>query len=280
MDTLLELAEDTADPTALTALEELVRGGRCPARRALESAIAVLRRFRSIEAGDLMAFLRPDLLPADISDVVDRVINLASGDKYEHWRPPAAPKALIAASEVDLPLVTRRITEQLASDDEWTGQSPLTPACVLLRLDATRIVALGEPLIASIRGPDSGYAGYPHPAAAVVSALATAWRGEPATTRSIVETSAAETPEAVKAELSRIPWMLWHFRESWDADKGATSEALDFLVGRASGDWGDDAADHAVDTLENMAGEVSAMADHVEALLGHVLTLCATDPNP
>lgn len=277
--TLLELAADTADPTALIALRELVRGGRCPARRALGSALAALRHFRSIEAGDLMAMLRPELVPADLPDVLNQVINLASGDTHGPWRPPPAPSALIAASEVDLPLVTQRIVEQLASDDDWTRHIAADAANMLLRADATRIVALGEPLVASIRGPDSAYGGYPHPAGAVVSALATAWRAEPATTRSIVESGAAQAPEQVTAELSRIPWKLRHFCEPWDADEGATS-ALDFLVRRAGGDWGDEAADHAVDTLESIAGEVGAIAGYVDALLGRVLALCTPEPDP
>ena len=280
VDTLLELAADTADSTAVIALGELVRGGRCPARRALEAALAALRQFRSIEAGDLMAMLRPELVPADLPDVLNQVINLASGDVYEHWRPPAAPKALIAASDVDLPLVTERVTEHLASDDDWTRHIAADAANVLLGVDVTRIVALGGSLIASIRGPDAGYGGYPHPAGTAINALATAWRQEPATTRTIVESSAAGASEEVTAELSRLPWMLRRFREPWDAGDGATTEALEFLVRRAGGDWGDEAADHAVDTLESMAGEVAAVADHVDSLMGHLLALCSPEPAP
>ena len=280
VDTLLELAGDTTDSTALIALGELVRGGRCPARRALEAALAALRQFRSVEAGDLMAMLRPELVPTDLPDVLNQVINLASGDVYDHWRPPAAPKALITASDLDLAVVTERVTEHLASDDDWTRHIAADAANVLLRIDATRIVALGEPLIASIRGPDAGYGGYPHPAGAAINALATAWRREPATTRTIVESGAAGASEELKAELSRLPWMLRRFREPWDAGDGATTEALEFLVRRASGDWGDEAADHAVDTLESMAGEVSAVADHVDSLVGHLLALCTPEPAP
>ena len=278
VDTLLELAADTADSTALIALAELVRGGRCRARRALEAALAALQRFRSIEAGDLMAMLGTELVPSDLPDVLNQVINLASGDVYEHWRPPAAPKALIATSDIYLPLVTERITEQLESDDDWTRHIAADAANVLLAVDATRIVAFGEALITSIRGPDAGYGGYPHPASAAINALATAWRREPATTRTIVESGAVGASEHLTAELSRIPWMLRRFREPWDAGDGATTEALEFLVRRAGGDWGDEAADHAVDTLERMAGEVAGVADHVDSLVGHLLALCSPEP--
>ncbi len=280
VDTVLELAADTADATAIAALRELVRGGRCPARRALEAALAALRRYRSTEAGDLVAFLRPELVAADLPDVIDQLINLASGDAYDRWWPPAAPAGLAAAADVDLPLVTGRLTEQLANDDEWTRHIAADAANVIISADPTRVVAFGNALAASIRGPDVGYAGYPHPSGAALNALATAWRGEPAATRSIVESHAASAPAEVKAELVRIPWHLQRFREPWDATDEATVPAVDFLVRRAGGDWGDEAADHAVDTLEYIADAVPAVAERVDALIGHVLVLCAPEPEP
>ncbi len=280
VDTLLELAADTADATAIAALRELVRGGRCPARRALEAALAALRQYRSSEAGDLVAFLRPELVAADLPDVIDQLITLASGDVYDRWRPPAAPAGLAAAADVDLPLVTRRLTEQLASDNEWTRHIAADAANVIIGGDPTRVVAVGDALAASIRGPDVGYAGYPHPSAAALKALATAWRGEPVTTRSIVESHAAGAPVEIKAELARIPWYLQRFREPWDATDEATVHAVDFLVRRAGGEWGDEAADHAVHTLEYIAGAVPAVAERVDALIGHVLALCAPEREP
>jgi hypothetical protein len=153
IDTLLELASDTADTTAFAALVELVRGGRCPPRRALDSALAALRRYRSIEASHLVGFLSPELVAADLPDVVDQLINLASGDE-DHWRPPAAPAGLAAAAHVDLPFVTNRITKQLASDDEWDRHKAADAARVLLTENPTRVIALGVPLALSIRGPD------------------------------------------------------------------------------------------------------------------------------
>ena len=233
---------------------------------------------RSAEAGDFLAFLRPELVPADLPEVVDQLINLASGDAYDHWRPPAAPDGLWAAAEVDLALVSNRITECLESDDEWTRHIAADGARVLIRQDPTRVVALGPALAASIRGPDVGYAGYPHPSGAALSALAAAWRDESATTRSIVEAHAAGAPSEVQGELARIPWLLQRFREPWDASDPATAEVLDFLVLRAGGDWGDEAADHAVDTLESLSRYLPAVATHIDALLGHVLALCAAEP--
>lgn len=273
-------ALETADATAVAALHELVRGSQCPARRALEAALAAPRWYRSSEASDLVAFLRPELVAADLPDVIDQLINLASGDTHDHWRPPAAPAGLAAAADVDLPLVTQRLTERLANDNEWARHIAADAANVIIDGDPTRVVALGEALAASIRGPDVGYAGYPHPSGAALNALATAWRGEPITTRSIVESYAAGAPAEVKAELARIPWRLQRFREPWDATEEATTHAVDFLVSRAGGDWGEEAADHAVHTLEHIAGAVPAVTERVDALIGHVLALCAPEPEP
>jgi hypothetical protein len=280
VDTVLELAADTADATALTALAELVRGGRCPPRRALDAALTALPQFRSIEAGDLVALLRPELRPGDLPEVIDQLINLASGDSDDRLRPPPASAGLRAATEVGLPLVTQRITELLASDDEWTRTFAADAANVVLAGDPTRVVALGRPLASSIRGKDAGYWGYPNPSGAALNALATAWRSEPATTRSIVEAVAAGASAEVRAELARIPWLLQRFRQPWDASTDATKEALDFLVRRVGGDWGDEAADHATDALESMARDVPAVVEQVDALVAHVLALCSPEPLP
>jgi hypothetical protein len=156
VDTVLELAADTADATALSALPELLRGGRCPPRRALDAALTALARFRSIEAGDLVAFLRPELRPGDLLEVIDQLVNLASGDSDERLRRAPTSAGLRAATEVDLPLVTQRITELLASDDEWTRTVAADAANVVLAGDPTRVVALGKPLALSIRGTMPG----------------------------------------------------------------------------------------------------------------------------
>ncbi len=80
IDSLLELAADTTDATAFEALTVLVRSGHCPPRRALDAARPVLRRQRSVQAGDLLAVVEPDLRPEDLTDVLDQLIALASGE--------------------------------------------------------------------------------------------------------------------------------------------------------------------------------------------------------
>ena len=186
---------------------------------------------------------------------------------------------LIAASHVDLPAVTERIIGHLASDDESTRQAGADAARLLLAEDAGRVVALGQPLAASVRGPDSGYAGYPHPASAALRALADAWRGEPQLTRRIVEAEAAAAGQEARDKLARVPWFLERFREPWDAPEGATSEAVSFIVRRAGGDWGEEAAFHSADHLAGLARDVpEAVAAHVDGMLGAILTMCGPGP--
>ncbi|PZS09136.1 MAG: hypothetical protein DLM64_11120 [Solirubrobacterales bacterium] len=282
VDSLLELAADATDATAFEALRVLVRSGQCPPRRSLDVARAVLRRYRSADAGRLLAVLEPDLRPEDLPDLLDQLIALASGEERDlapvPWRQPCSPEGLIAAAHVDLPAVTGRIIEHLASDDESTREAGADAARVLLALDATRIIALGSPLAASVRGPESGYAGYPHPASAALRALAEAWRGEPGLTRRIVEAEAAGASHEARGELSRVPWFVQRFREPWDASAPATLEAVSFAVRRAGGDWGDDAADHAADHLTGLAREIPrAVAAHADGMLGAILALCAPE---
>jgi hypothetical protein len=225
-----------------------------------------------------MAVLEPELRPDDLPPIVDQLIALASGDEYDPWRPLASPDALIAASRVDLTAVTDRIIDRLASDDDSTREAAAEAAGILLAIDPTRVVALGTPLAASIRGPDTGYAGDPHPAAVALHALAEAWRAEPARTRTIVEFRAGEASDDARAQLARVPWFLQRFREPWDASTAATSAALAFIVRRAGGDWGDEAADHAAEHLTDLASDLpDAVAAHADELLGAILPLCAPD---
>ena len=281
VDNLLELATDTADPTAFEAVGVLVVAGRCPPREALDAACVVLRRQRSVDACKLLALLEPELLPRDLTGVIDQLISLASGEDFGPWHRTSSPAGLVAASRVDLPAVIERIIAHLASDDEMTRQAGAEAAFVLLTIDATRVVALGPPLAASVRGPDRGYAGDPHPTMSALGALAEAWRSEPRLTRQIVETQAASADEEVRSQLSRVPWLLQRFREPWDATDSATSEALDFMVRRASGDWGDDAAFHTADHLAILSREIpEAVVPHANGLLGAILALCLPDPDP
>lgn len=282
VDSLLELAADTTDATAFEALRVLVKSGHCPPRRALETAQAVLRRYRSVDAGRLLAVLGPDLRLEDLPDVLDQLISLASGEDGDlapvPWRQPSSPEGLIAASNVDLPAVTERIIAHLASGDDSVREAGADAARVLLALDATRVVALGQPLAASVRGPDTGYAGYPHPASAALAALAEAWRGEPELTCQIVETQASGASQEERGELARVPGFVQRFRGPWDAPAPATSEAVKFTVRRAAGDWGDEAADHAADHLTSLVREIpEAVAAHAGGMLGAILQLCSPD---
>lgn len=137
VDSLLELAADATDATAFEALRVLARSGQCPPRKAVEAARAVLRRYRSLDAGQLLAVLEPDLRPDDLPDLLDQLISLASGQDDPDlapapWELPSSPEGLIAASHVDLPAVTARVIEHLASDDDLTREAGADAARVLL----------------------------------------------------------------------------------------------------------------------------------------------------
>ena len=132
VDSLLELAADATDATAFEALRVLARSGQCPPRKAVEAARAVLRRYRSLDAGQLLAVLELDLRPDDLPDLLDQLISLASGQDDPDlapapWELPSSPEGLIAASHVDLPAVTARVIEHLASDDDLTREAALMP---------------------------------------------------------------------------------------------------------------------------------------------------------
>ena len=99
VDSLLELAADTAEPVAFEALGMLVAAGRCPPRKALDAGCTVLRRQRSVDACNLLALLGPELLSQDLPGIIDQLISLASGDDFgPRHRRPSSPEGLVAAS--------------------------------------------------------------------------------------------------------------------------------------------------------------------------------------
>ena len=276
VDSLLELAEDIADGTALEAIHALVLAGACPPRRALDVALHILAGERSVEAARLLALLEPELQSSDIPPLLDRLIDLTSGSDLGPLHEPVSTQGLIAASHIDLTVVIDGILEHLGGLDDRRREAGAVAAGVLLRADPTRVVALGPPLAASVQSRERGYAGYPHPNSAALGALADGWRGDPTFTRRVIEDAAALGSQEAKDELSRVTWVLLRHRQPSDATTAATSEAIDFLVRRASGDWGEEAADRAAELLLSLVKDIpDAVAPHTQALLGTVLSLCA-----
>jgi hypothetical protein len=274
---LLGLAADTGDEVAFDAVEALVVGGRCRPRLALECALRVLTAHRSVRAGELLATLKGELLSSDVPAVLDQVIALASSTDIGVFEQPWTPRPLVALAEVHLEVVTARIVEFLEDDADWTRHVGADAAKALLLADPARVVALGTPLAKSIRGEDAHYAGYPHPSGNAVAALAAAWLGVPGTTRQIVELAALSADHIVRGQLARIPWQLGPRRRSGEPDSAITA-AIDFMVQRAGGDWGDAAADHSADHLCMLARtSPELIVDHANALIGYILSLCAPD---
>lgn len=280
VDTLLELATDMADPTAIGSLRELVRAGRCPPRRALEAAIEALRRIRSPHAGDLVALLEADLVPADLPAVIDQLVDLTCAWESVLWRRPVAPAGLLAAARVDLTLVTDHVVSGLADDDERRRQVAADAARFLLADDPSRLIAFGAPLVASVRGEDSGYAGEPHPSRSAVGALEVAWRSDPVVTRSIIESGATSASEEVRSELVGVASSVLRRDRGGSTSDAARQEAVAFLVQRAGGDWGDEAANDAAESLEHTSRWDQPLTGQVDALIGHLLASCGPTPGP
>ncbi len=276
VDSLLELAEDVADSTALLTLEALARSGKCSPRRALVVARSVLIRQRSCEAGRLLVALEPHLRPSDLAELVDPLIDLASGREGPgRWVLPFDTDGLIMASRIDAPTVLERIIAHLASDNDRTREAGADAARILIREDSSRIKALGRPLAESVHGPDRGYHGDAHPASSALWALAEGWGSDPEGVRRIVENVASHAEQPAQGELARLPDFVLQNPEVLPS---ATIAAVDFLVQRAMGDWGDEAADHAAVELNNLARKCpETVSPQARALLGTILLLCAPD---
>lgn len=280
VDTLLGLAADTAEATAFVALAVLVDAQRCAARALVEGCIAALTVRSEPEAAKLLSRFRDDLRAADLGPVLDRLIHMAAVQSGP-WDSPAVTDGLTAAAAVDLPAVTARIIELLMSEDETTRGAAADAAACLLVEDASRVIALGAALVASIHGEDEGFSGSPHPNTSAMKALAEAWRGEPLTTMSIVENAAAANEEA-KPHLLRVSRFIQHWREPWEANEDAGKAAVEFCLRHLGGDWGEEAATEASYELEHLAREVPhLLTPRVDSLMGMILGLTApTNTSP
>jgi hypothetical protein len=197
---------------------------------------------------------------------------------------PPARGGLLAAARVDLPQVTAYLLDRLASDNDRIRADAAAGAQALLEADATRVVALGPALVASIRRADRSYAGEPHPAGAAAQALAEAWRREPATTVAIIESAAVNVAVEARAELVRVVWFLKRWREPLDVSTEAAEAAISFCLRRLTGAWGEKASHRAADELDNLGQDVPGLVfPHVATLLGILLTLCVdpeSEPSP
>ncbi len=271
VETLLDLAVDTAEPAEFTAITHLVRGGRCDDRAAVQAALAVLPARGIPEAARLLDAFDDQLRPDDLPPVLGRLVEMAAA-RHELLHPPQpVQEGLLAAARTDLSAVTAHLIERLGSDDEWTRADAADAAAVLLREDPGRVVGLGPALVASIRGEDIIYADYPHPASAATRALAEAWRGQPGTTVAIIEAGASALSEEARRELIRTVAFLHHGWELVDI----TEAAIGFCLQRLGGGWGEEAARAAAAALEDLAREVPAQVlPHLDALLGELLALC------
>jgi hypothetical protein len=113
--------------------------------------------------------------------VLDQLIQLAAGLDLILTEVPPATAGLLASARTDWAQVSGHVRDGLSSNNDRVRDDAAAAVGCMLVADATRVVGLGPALVASIRRPDRGYAGEPHPASSAARALAEAWRQEPQT---------------------------------------------------------------------------------------------------
>src|SRR5262249_43608807 len=249
--------------------------GRCATRSAIEAALAALLVREEPSAARLLGAFNSDFRQTDIPMVLDRLTEM-SANQEEPWGTEPTPEGILAAAAIDLPTVANRLIELLNNDNDYLRGCAADAAAVLLKQDPMRVIALGPPLMSSIRGKDRGYAGASHPSVSAARALAQAWRGEPALTVTILESSASMLVPESKALLVQTVRFLQGWREPWDASETAGLAAVEFCVRRLNGDWGLEAADEASQELETLSREIpDVVARNIDSLIGLMLSMTA-----
>ena len=137
VETMLEMAVDTAEPAVFTALMELARAGRCRPRSVVEAALTVLPSQRLPEAGQALALFGDVLHPDDLPPVLDALTQMAAGRDAPWYQLPPAPDGLLTAAGVSLPAVSAHVIERLASDDEWQRADAAEAARLLLAAESS-----------------------------------------------------------------------------------------------------------------------------------------------
>ncbi len=276
-DSTITLASETGNGTACTVVRLLARAGHLPPRRAIEVALSLLSKFPSVEAGQIVAEFDGELTRQGLEPILDSLVSLAAEEDEFPWSGRRSePAAFLAASRVDLMQVTDRLLVLLESDEAQIRDEAAQAAGLLLATDPGLVIGLGTALVRSIRGEDEGYAGTPHPAASAARALAAAWRGEPELTRRILEKEVAALGDEAKPELFSVISFLPSFRGQFDEiPERAREVAVDFVLERVGGDWGEEVADRASDMLKDLARDVPAtVAAKIDSVLALLLDLC------
>jgi hypothetical protein len=269
----------TADPTAVSLLRVLAHSGTADPPRVAQLAAHILAEQPSPQAGQVVAELVGELADTDLAAAIDNIVTLAA---VREWSPlhesPGEPAALIAVSSVNLPLVTDAVISALESSDNRNRGDAAQAARVLLEIDPKRIVALGPALIASITGPDEGYAGEPHPAHDACAAIAAGFRGDPLLTRTIIEAAARSLGGEIRAVVFGFVHDVHVPRAATAADSVAT-ELVNFMAARCAADWGPEVAFDAGRELTRVAKDSPAVVyPHHRAILNVLLGLCTVAP--
>ncbi|MDO3402668.1 hypothetical protein QWI29_21705 [Mycolicibacterium neoaurum] len=271
VESMLEMAADTGEPALFVALGALVCTGRCDARQAVEAALAVLSSAPVKEAADLLAAFPRCLYGKDLPAVLDRLVELAAGKDLIVQTVPAAPLGFLAAASADLSQVSDDLVARLRSDDDQIRADAAAAAEQLLATDPAPLSVLGPALISSCRAEGMGWAGDPHPSLHAARALAAGWRADPTTCVQMIEAAASDSGVVDRVGLMRVANVLCG-DDLAELSPEAAEAVVRFCVARLRGDWGDGAADMAIEALSN-AGEMIAekLLPHAETLLGYVI---------
>lgn len=273
---VLELATGMADPTACTVLRLLSRSGQVTRRAAAAAGAQALAAIASPEAGRLVAELVGEISDDEAAAALSGAIELAGDDDgFIGIRRPPEPASLLALAARDLVAVTAGVAAALDDASDQRRADAAEAARYLLMSDPARVIGLGPALVASIRGPDEGYAGTPSPGACAARALAEAWRGQPQTTSAIVEAGAAGLTEQGRGVLAGVVRFLRRWDDDTPVPAPAVREASAFLLRRLDGGWGGRVADEATDELLTFATDYPAdVLPSGDALLAALLAAC------
>jgi len=274
---VLNLGIGMADPTACTVLRLLSRSGQVTRRAAAAAGAQALAAIASPEAGRLVAELAGELSDDEAAAALSGAIELAGDDDdgFIGIRRPPEPASLLALAARDLVAVTVGVAAALDDASDQRRADAAEAARYLLMSDPARVIGLGPALVASIRGPDEGYAGTPSPGACAARALAEAWRGEPDTTATIVEAGAASLTEQGRGVLAGVVRFLRRWDDDTRVPAPAVLEASAFLLRRLDGGWGGRVADEATDELLTFATDYPAdVLPSGDALLAALLAAC------
>ncbi len=275
----LERLARADDATALEALRELASHGSVSATRVADIAADVLSTGANIEAGKIVAQFAAEVSKEKIPAASLGAIALASDwdAAFPAPRRPANPASAIALAHQAWELFYSTLSQELNQDNDWRREAGCHAARYVLTDSALRVGELVGPVLSSMRGEDSGYAGNPAPGAAAVRSIAAAWIHQPRQCRDAVEQFGENASKEVRELLICIPRFL---ERAANTTSETEEQVIGFLMHRLDGDWGAViAADASHELIEIARKKPQLLSTSTPALVGSLISACET-PSP